>query len=139
MREFLPLDAGAEFDDYLQRVLSAGKDEGVLRIRARDEGERRWRYGNRLSRVDADSGYVVGHAIDVTEQIEEADALRERSERDPLTGSWNRRIGSIERVTPPRRLSGVTSILDTSSVTDTTARGVTGADRVARSAERVRT
>jgi diguanylate cyclase (GGDEF)-like protein/PAS domain S-box-containing protein len=91
VREFLPADAGPEFDDYLQRVLSAGRDEGVLRIRARDEGERRWRYGNRLSRVDADSGYVVGHAIDVTEQIEETDALRERSERDPLTGSWNRR------------------------------------------------
>jgi diguanylate cyclase (GGDEF)-like protein/PAS domain S-box-containing protein len=98
VRDLLPDDGRDAFEVYLQRVLERGQAEGVLRVRRRDGEERLWRYGNRLSRLDSEHAYVVGHAVDVTDQVEQAEALRERSERDALTGAWNRRhIDDFER------------------------------------------
>jgi diguanylate cyclase (GGDEF)-like protein/PAS domain S-box-containing protein len=91
VRDLLPDDGREAFGVYLARVRERGHAEGTLRVRRHDGEERRWRYGNRLSRFDPAHAYVVGHAVDVTDQIEETQALRERSERDALTGAWNRR------------------------------------------------
>lgn len=91
VREFIAEPTPEGFDRYLERVLQKGHDEGLLRIRMPDGGVRHWRYGNRLSSDGSAAAYVVGHAVDVTEQIEQAETLRERSERDPLTGAFNRR------------------------------------------------
>ncbi len=91
VRDFISESETEGFDQYLQRVLKSGRDEGLLRIRLPDGSERHWRYGNRLSASDENTAYVVGHAVDVTEHIQQAETLRERSERDPLTGAFNRR------------------------------------------------
>lgn len=91
IRELLPEEGREAFAHYLQRVHERGEAGGVLRVRRNDGGERVWRYGNRLSRPDPGHVYVVGHAVDVTDEIEQAETLRERSERDALTGAWNRR------------------------------------------------
>lgn len=91
VRDFIAESSTEGFDDYLKRVLDKGRDEGLLRIRMPDGNARHWRYGNRLSSSDDGGAYVVGHAVDVTEQVEQAETLRERSERDPLTGAFNRR------------------------------------------------
>jgi diguanylate cyclase (GGDEF)-like protein/PAS domain S-box-containing protein len=91
VRQFVPDDGRADFERYLERMRSVGKSEGTLKIKRTDGDERYWRYGNRLAEVDADSSYVVGHAVDVTQQREETATLRERSEHDALTGAWNRR------------------------------------------------
>jgi len=91
VREFLFGQGDANFEAYLQRILEHGHDEGLLRIQLPDGSERHWRYGNRLSNAEAERAYVVGHAVDVTEQIEQTAVLRQRSERDALTGSYNRR------------------------------------------------
>lgn len=91
VRRFVPEDGRDAFERYLAQMRSTGHSEGTLRIRRSDGGERYWRYGNRLAQVDAQSSFVVGHAVDVTEQRAETATLRARSERDPLTGAWNRR------------------------------------------------
>src|SRR5690606_35043586 len=91
IRELLPEDGREAFALYLERVRERGEASGVLRVRRSDGTERVWRYGNRLSRPGAGKAYVVGHAVDVTDQVEQAEELRERSERDALTGAWNRR------------------------------------------------
>jgi diguanylate cyclase (GGDEF)-like protein/PAS domain S-box-containing protein len=91
-----------DFEGYLERVLARGHDEGLLRVQMTDGETRQWRYGNRLSNADAARAYVVGHAVDVTEQVEQTAALRERSERDALTGSYNRRhLDVFESAHPP--------------------------------------
>jgi diguanylate cyclase (GGDEF)-like protein/PAS domain S-box-containing protein len=91
VREFLPEDGRAPFEQYLRRVADGGEAHGTLKVKRLDGGERYWRYGNRLSLSGTGQRYVVGHAVDVTEQLAEAERLRERSERDALTGAYNRR------------------------------------------------
>ena len=91
VRDFIDSPTEEGFDTYLSRVLEKGRDEGLLRIRMPDGAARHWRYGNRLSANEDGGAYVVGHAVDVTEQIEQTETLKERSERDPLTGAFNRR------------------------------------------------
>ena len=103
VRQFLPAEGQAPFEQYLQRVRASGAAEGTLKVRRADGTERFWRYGNRLAGADEDSRYVVGHAVDVTVQREEAESLRERSARDALTGAWNRRyLEEFERTHPGR-------------------------------------
>lgn len=97
-REFIADDEQSRFEDYLGHLRSDGHAEGVLRIRRSDGGVRSWRYGNRLSQESTDEAYVLCHAVDVTDQMAEAESLRAKSERDPLTGAWNRRhLAPFER------------------------------------------
>ena len=91
VRDFIDSPTEEGFDTYLSRVLEKGRDEGLLRIRMPDGESRHWRYGNRLSANEDGGAYVVGHAVDVTEQIQQTETLKEQSERDPLTGAFNRR------------------------------------------------
>jgi diguanylate cyclase (GGDEF)-like protein/PAS domain S-box-containing protein len=76
--------------DYAARIEAEGLAEGVLRVRC-VEGERHWRVSSRRSAPRDARAYVVGNAVDVTAQVQQADSLREQSERDALTGCWNRR------------------------------------------------
>jgi diguanylate cyclase (GGDEF)-like protein/PAS domain S-box-containing protein len=64
--------------------------EGLWRVRT-VEGDRHWRIGLRHSSPREARAYLVANAADVTTQVQLADALREQSERDALTGCWNRR------------------------------------------------
>jgi diguanylate cyclase (GGDEF)-like protein/PAS domain S-box-containing protein len=91
VRDFIDSPTEEGFDTYLSRVLEKGRDEGLLRIRMPGGEARHWRYGNRLSANEDGGAYIVGHAVDVTEQIQQTETLREQSERDPLTGAFNRR------------------------------------------------
>src|SRR5687768_14613011 len=91
VRDFIDSPTEEGFDTYLSRVLEKGRDEGLLRIRMPDGEARHWRYGNRLSANEDGGAYIVGHAVDVTEQIQQTETLKEQSERDPLTGAFNRR------------------------------------------------
>lgn len=58
-------------------------------MRRADSGERLWRYSSRLSET---RGYAIGHAVDITEQAREAEALRAENLRDALTQAYNRRF-----------------------------------------------
>lgn len=91
VRRFIPDERRTAFEGYMEQVCRIGESEGTFEVQRLDGSRRHWRYGNRLAQVDADNRYVIAHAVDVTAQHEQAATLRERSERDALTGAWNRR------------------------------------------------
>jgi diguanylate cyclase (GGDEF)-like protein/PAS domain S-box-containing protein len=89
LAEFL-VEGDAGWGAYAARIEAEGALEGVLRVRTL-EGERHWRISSRRTAPREARAYVVGNAVDVTAQVRQTDALREQSERDALTGCWNRR------------------------------------------------
>jgi diguanylate cyclase (GGDEF)-like protein/PAS domain S-box-containing protein len=89
--DFQPRRSRADFEAYLERLQSAGEDQGVFLVRSADGGHRHWRYSSRLTAPKDGRAHVVGNAVDVTDQVQEARVLQEQSLRDALTGSFNRR------------------------------------------------
>src|SRR5690606_7238032 len=80
LRDLAPPHLRFLFDQYLQRVASAGEDVGIVKVQHRDGSEREWQYRNRAC-ADADgSTYVMGHAQDITAMraVERALQLSER-------------------------------------------------------------
>ncbi len=108
---FVEASAQSEFQEYLDRVRQDGHAEGLLRIRHRRGGERSWRYQARLNPQVPEHPYVIGHAVDVTDQVEQNAALREQSLHDELTGCYNRRfLSSFERAHEAQQRWGVINI-----------------------------
>ena len=101
--EFLSPETRHLFDDYLQRIRENGQDAGLMRVIARDGGERVWMYRNVLSEEPGRQPYVLGHAIDITERIVAERMLREKEQalrraHDELERRVNERtIGSNRR------------------------------------------
>jgi diguanylate cyclase (GGDEF)-like protein/PAS domain S-box-containing protein len=89
--DFQPRRSRADFEAYLARLQSEGEVQGVFLVRAADGVHRHWRYSSRLSAPKDGRAHVVGNAVDVTDQVQEARVLQEQSLRDALTGSFNRR------------------------------------------------
>ncbi len=73
---------------YLAELRRSGAASVELRIAGAD-GERLLRLDGRVAGRSSD---VVGHAVDITEDAREAEALREQALVDPLTGCPNRRF-----------------------------------------------
>jgi diguanylate cyclase (GGDEF)-like protein/PAS domain S-box-containing protein len=86
--EFLADTSRSEYEAYLKRLSQQQQDEGTLVVRKPGAGERLWHYSSRLSET---GGYAIGHAVDITEQTREAEALRAENLRDALTQAYNRR------------------------------------------------
>ncbi len=108
---FVEASAQSEFQQYLERVRQDGHAEGLLRIRHRRGGERSWRYQARLNPQVPEHPYVIGHAVDVTDQVEQNAVLREQSLHDELTGCYNRRfLPSFERAHEAQQRWGVINI-----------------------------
>lgn len=89
--DFISASAQQDLAIYLERVVKVGEDEGLFEIRQSDGSERHWRYSSRFSAQSDRRAYVIAHAVDVTEQVQHAELLRARSEKDALTGAYNRR------------------------------------------------
>ncbi len=68
LAQFLAPSARHTFPEYLQRARERGQDSGYVRIIARDRKVRVWLYRNLTVRENGNPPYVVGHALDVTEQ-----------------------------------------------------------------------
>lgn len=79
------------FRDYLLRIITSGTDAGALELLAKDGRKRIWQYQNVLD-DEADEPYILGHAQDITERFETERTLRDWSQRDALTGCFNRRF-----------------------------------------------
>jgi diguanylate cyclase (GGDEF)-like protein/PAS domain S-box-containing protein len=100
--DFQPRGSRDAFTSYLARVADKGGDEGVFLVRSGHGDHRHWRYSSRLSAPTDGRAYVVGNAVDVTDQIHETRVLHEQSVRDALTGSYNRRhLDKFEAGHPP--------------------------------------
>lgn len=127
LAEYLADTSRREFEEALLRLAQRRSEEATLVVRRSDGGERQWQYSGRMS---DNGGYAIGHAVDVTEQRREAEALRVESMRDALTGAWNRRwFGEFERRLGTRRWAVVNVDLDQfKQINDT--RGHDEGDRV---------
>jgi len=102
IRDMLAPAAKSNFDLYLNAIVQDGSSRGNMPI-IDDLGQQRvWLYSNRLMREEGKAPYVLGHAQDITEQLEAQRALRQAQESalemektlsrsDPLTGLANRR------------------------------------------------
>lgn len=89
--ELMPDELRQEFEKYMQRIVIAKTDSGVIRLKARDGSLHTWQYHNVLDDED-EHPYVLGHAQDITEREQHEKTLRELTIRDPLTGCFNRRL-----------------------------------------------
>ncbi len=104
LQEFQPRAGRNNFAEYLAQVQAEGEDQGVFLVRSGQGDHRHWRYSSRLSAPKDGRAYVVGNAVDVTDQVQHTRALHEQSMRDALTGSYNRRhLERFENDHPGRR------------------------------------
>lgn len=89
--EFLPTTGREDFKLYLQTVIFEGAFDGMLVLLDDDDNERHWRVNSSYFRPEDARPYVIGHAVDVTDQVRQIEELGEQSLRDELTGVYNRR------------------------------------------------
>ena len=68
LTDFIVPSTRSETYKYLERIQDLGQDSGYMYILPRGGVRRIWFYRNLLVREDAGTPYVVGHAMDVTEQ-----------------------------------------------------------------------
>ncbi|UPG92570.1 sensor domain-containing diguanylate cyclase [Luteibacter aegosomatissinici] len=88
--ELMPAEDAARVPAYLARIRARGVDAGRLRFLAADGSVRVWQYHNVTDTLDGEV-QVLGHAQDITDQVQQEDRWREWSLRDALTGCHNRR------------------------------------------------
>ena len=80
MREMVPAEFRAEFDDYLSQIKRTGESRGMVAVTTRSGERRIWEYHNTLRTEGVASPIVLGIAHDVTEQKRAEKLLREASE-----------------------------------------------------------
>jgi PAS domain S-box-containing protein len=76
LRGFLAAPVRHSFDDYLERIRRETADSGLLRMVTRGGEERIWIYRNVRHEEEGKPLYVLGHAMDITEQKQAEKALR---------------------------------------------------------------
>jgi PAS domain S-box-containing protein len=68
LREFLAPAVQPLFEDYLARIQHQPTDSGLMRLVTKTGDERIWLYHNVRYEEAGTAPYVIGHALDVTEQ-----------------------------------------------------------------------
>ncbi len=68
LAEFLAPSVRSQFPEYLRRMRDRGQDSGYMLVVASNRTKHIWLYRNLLVREDGRPPYIVGHAMDVTEQ-----------------------------------------------------------------------
>jgi len=102
IRDLLVPAAKPNFAIYLNAIATHQVDSGNMPLIDKQGRQRTWMYTNRLMREEGKPSYVLGHAQDITEQLESRKALRQAQElalemekslsrSDALTGLANRR------------------------------------------------
>ncbi len=80
-RQMMPPQYQKQFDEYLQRVITQGKDEGLMQVMAKDGSVHIIEYKNSLKDNGNGNKSVLGIARDVTEQLETEQSLIESDMR----------------------------------------------------------
>ena len=81
MREFVPSEFRAQFDDYLKKIACDGEAHGLLTVATRSGEKRIWEYRNTLRRSEGAEAVVHGFAQDVTERKRIERELRKSEEQ----------------------------------------------------------
>ena len=81
MRELIAPESREQFEGYLERIKTAGADEGLLCVIARNGKRRIWEYNNTLRTEGVALPIVRGMARDVTERKQAEAALRASEQR----------------------------------------------------------
>jgi PAS domain S-box-containing protein len=68
LSDFLAPSVRSQFPRYLRRVQTDGHDSGYMLVLACNRTERIWLYRNLFVRENGKPPYVLGHAMDVTDQ-----------------------------------------------------------------------
>ena len=108
MREFLAPSARHEVDSYLDRIRRNRTASGLIRLVARDGGERIWSYRNVLYEEPGAPPRVFGHAQDITERKRAEKALRKSEQRFDLAargandGIWDLNVITGKNYWSPR-------------------------------------
>jgi PAS domain S-box-containing protein len=68
LSEFLAPSVRGSFVDYLRRIYTQGQDSGYMLVVGRNQMKRVWQYRNIVVHEGNAPPYVLGHAMDVTEQ-----------------------------------------------------------------------
>ena len=68
LADFLAPSVRSQFPEYLRRVRECGQDSGYMLMVGRNRMKRVWFYRNLLVRESGNPSYVVGHAMDITDQ-----------------------------------------------------------------------
>jgi len=97
---FLAPEVQSEFKSYLDRIRRTGFDTGFMRLRDRHGHERIWMYRNIISDDPELPVHVVGHALDVTEQLDAKRALKTLFERAPIAQIELEPSGKLRRINP---------------------------------------
>lgn len=66
--DFLAPSVRHQFPEYLRRIRENGEDAGYMLIVGRNRMKRVWFYRNLVVHGDGSQPYVVGHAMDITDQ-----------------------------------------------------------------------
>jgi PAS domain S-box-containing protein len=77
MREVTPPEYREQFDAYLARIKTVGRDQGLMAVMTRTGERRIWEYNNTLRTEGVPSPIVRGMARDVTERKRAERALQE--------------------------------------------------------------
>jgi diguanylate cyclase (GGDEF)-like protein/PAS domain S-box-containing protein len=91
MRELVPERFRADLENYLAGIAAHGTFNGVFTVVRSDGQWRAWRFHNRLCLEPGRPPFVIGHAQDVTEEMQREESLRDASLTDPLPQARNRR------------------------------------------------
>jgi diguanylate cyclase (GGDEF)-like protein/PAS domain S-box-containing protein len=91
LRDFVPHEMRAQFDEYLRKVTHEGLANGLLELESKNGRRIVVRYYNVLAIEEGKEPYILGHAQDVTELLEAQKQLKNLSLTDELTGLYNRR------------------------------------------------
>lgn len=77
LRDVLAPDVRNLLPEYLRAIRSQGVASGVMRAMSKSGEDRIWMYRNVLRREAGREPYVIGHAVDISEQKRAERALRE--------------------------------------------------------------